>query len=144
MNQSPEVPFATRASECKLRACPPMSKRIIIGMAAAAVLLGNCFAFSAETNEPPTAPTVQVSTNSSASTDEVKSALTLLVARIKAKLQLGKSDESDFADIIKDFDALLAKYPKADDGRLNILFEKGRFYLAATSCLQPSDQPPVE
>jgi thiol-disulfide isomerase/thioredoxin len=103
-----------------------MNKRIVTILAAASVLLGNLRSNAAETNSAPATPSAAVSGTEH---PQVETALNLLVARIKAKLETGKEDESDYSDIIKDLDSLLAKYPKAENDRLNILASKGKLYL---------------
>ena len=72
-----------------------MNKRIVIILAAASLLFGNPPLYSAETNSAAADPAV------SAEHDALVNALNLLVARIKAKLETGKQDVSDYADIIK-------------------------------------------
>jgi peroxiredoxin len=99
-----------------------MKTRFILSLLATSMILGNAHSYSAETNS---AATPQVITNSMPPS---ANALNLLVARIKAKLEMGKEDESDYADIVKDYDSLLAKYPKASEDRLNILAAKGQLY----------------
>jgi len=108
-----------------------MRTRILFSLVAASVLLGNARLFSAETNwklETPTdAPplaAVSPTTNS-----EVEDAVDHLVMRSMAKLQLLKPNEADFAGILADYDALLAKNAKTNDDRLKILIEKGKLYL---------------
>ena len=59
----------------------------------------------------------------------IENALNLLVALIKTKLETGKQDASDYVDIIKDYDSMLAKHPQIDDDRMNILAAKGKLYL---------------
>jgi len=100
-----------------------MNKRIVIILAAALLLFGNPHLYSAETNSAAADPAA------TAEHGAVTNALNLLVARIKARLETGKQDASDYVDIIKDYDSLLEKHPKVDDDRLNILAAKGKLYL---------------
>ena len=99
-----------------------MKTRFILSLLAASLVLGNARLFSAETNS---AENPQVATNSMPSS---ANALNLLVARIQARLETGKEDVADYADIVKDYDSLLAKYPRTGDDRLNILAAKGQLY----------------
>jgi len=99
-----------------------MKTRFILSLLAASLVLGNARLFSAETNS---AANPQVATNSMPSS---ANALNLLVARIQARLETGKEDVADYADIVKDYDSLLAKYPRTGDDRLNILAAKGQLY----------------
>lgn len=101
-----------------------MNKRIFIILTAAATLLGAIPVFAAETNS-----TTTPATSASSETGDVQNALNLLVARIKAKLEIGKQDESDFADIIKDYDSMLAKHSETNSDRLDILAAKGKLFL---------------
>jgi len=99
-----------------------MKTRFILSLLAASLVLGNARLFSAETNS---AENPQVATNSMPSS---ANALNLLVARIQARLETGKEDVADYADIVKDYDSLLTKYPRTGDDRLNILAAKGQLY----------------
>lgn len=107
-----------------------MRKRILFSLIAAAVMQANAPLYSAETNLAAPASTVAVTTNSLPSHEDAEKSLTLLKARLAARLKQGKDKEADFADILKDFDSLLARYSKTDDDRLNILFIRAQFYLA--------------
>src|SRR6185312_12362649 len=122
MISSPELRFASADIECRLRRDPPMKTRFILSLLAASLVLGNARLFSAETNS---AANPQVATNSMPSS---ANALNLLVARIQARLETGKEDVADYADIVKDYDSLLAKYQRTGDDQLNILAGKGQLY----------------
>src|SRR6185437_15956483 len=111
MFETSDLPFASGNGKCRLRRYSLMRTRILFSLVAASVLLGNARLFSAETNwklETPTdAPplaAVSPTTNS-----EVEDAVDHLVMRSMAKLQLLKPNEADFAGILADYDALLAK-----------------------------------
>jgi peroxiredoxin len=83
-------------------------------LACAAALAASCLAspLSAE-NAAPTAPTAPAEPTAKASVsmdDAIKKDLNDLVERVKARLKDGKTSEADFADELKAFDELSAKY----------------------------------
>jgi thiol-disulfide isomerase/thioredoxin len=108
-----------------------MKTSIAISFCTALTLLCNIALYSSETNTSAASADSSIPDFLLAPTHEaaVKS-LKLLVARIHANVQMHKENEADYADIINDFDALLAKYKNKSDDRFNILFEKGQLYLA--------------
>src|SRR6185312_14892488 len=107
MSQTLQVPFASGSNACSLRRYPHMKTRFVISLVAASVLLGTAHLYSAETNSAAAMPAEPVIGNSPPAPGSPATAINLLVARIKAKLEMGKEDESDYADILKDFDSLL-------------------------------------
>ena len=106
-----------------------MKKRIVFSLVVALSLLSNSFLYS-ETNAKAAGPVASPPNFMLTPThEEAVNALKLLMARVRAKIQMGKMDESDFADIIKDYDSLLARFNKPDGDRVDILGDKGQVYL---------------
>lgn len=101
-----------------------MKKPVVAILIAVATLLGSPHSNASDTNSAAT-PAATASPGQA----DITNTLNLLVARIKAKLETGKQNESDFADIIKDYDSLLAKHSETNNDRLNILAAKGKLYL---------------
>src|SRR3982751_3587643 len=106
-----------------------MNKRIFLTFAILCMpLLGNSRLYSAEA--PTGGPSATMMYAKTASHDAVLNDLNDLISRINVKINQQKKSETDYADNIKEFDALMVKHKDAEvEDRVDIMMQKGKLYL---------------
>lgn len=105
-----------------------MNKRFLLALTALLLTLpASPNLFSAEPNPADTSPAPK---DTNAVTDAAVADLNDLVSRINDKLKHDKTKESDLADNLKEFDALIAKHKDAKPDKLaQILVMKAQLYM---------------